>query len=116
MNKEEFDRYAYAYRSWPSSDPAGVVARFDELTAYVDGLIVAGKLSTLRTASDKIATGEQFRHNCVINMVNEFWRRGAAPESEARLTGQVLGRERYGPSCAPMERPRPSGTGASKKS
>ena len=73
MNKEEFDRYAYAYRSWPSSDPAGVVARFDELTAYVDGLIVAGKLSTLRTASDKIATGEQFRHNCVINMVNEFW-------------------------------------------
>ena len=39
MNKEEFDGYAYAYRAWPGSDPAGVVARFNELTAYVEGLI-----------------------------------------------------------------------------
>ena len=39
MNIEEFDGYAYAYRAWPGSDPAGVAARFNELTAYVESLI-----------------------------------------------------------------------------
>ena len=39
MNDEEFDRIAYAYRSWPATDPAGVVARFEELKRYVEQLM-----------------------------------------------------------------------------
>lgn len=41
MDIEEFDRHAYAYRSWPMEDQAGVVARFNELVAYVESLIAA---------------------------------------------------------------------------
>ena len=36
MNDEEFEGIAYAYRSWPMTDPSGVVARFAELKKYVE--------------------------------------------------------------------------------
>ena len=37
--KEEFNHIAYSYRSWPGADQAGVVARYDELVAYVESLM-----------------------------------------------------------------------------
>lgn len=36
---EEFNAVAYSYRSWPTTDQAGVVARFEELRAFVEQLI-----------------------------------------------------------------------------
>jgi hypothetical protein len=41
MDKEAFESYAYNYRSWPGKQQAEVVARFNELVEYVEGLITA---------------------------------------------------------------------------
>ena len=38
---EDFGAVAYAYRSSPADKPTGVVARFDELVAHVEGLIAS---------------------------------------------------------------------------
>jgi hypothetical protein len=35
MDWDEFNRIAYAYRSWPGSDPQGVVDRYEELCEFV---------------------------------------------------------------------------------
>jgi hypothetical protein len=43
IDREEFDQIAYAYRSWPATDPAGVAQRFEELLAYVEKLISENK-------------------------------------------------------------------------
>lgn len=40
--KEELNHIAYSYRSWPGTDQAGVVARYNELLAYVEKIIIVG--------------------------------------------------------------------------
>jgi hypothetical protein len=35
MNWEDFNAVAYNYRSWPGSDPKGVVERYEELCKFV---------------------------------------------------------------------------------
>ena len=35
LDSEEFDSVAYSYRSWPVTDPAGVVKRFEELKDFI---------------------------------------------------------------------------------
>lgn len=37
--KEAFNHIAYSYRSWPMTDPEGVLARYNELLAHVEQLI-----------------------------------------------------------------------------
>lgn len=37
--KERFNHIAYAYRSWPGTDPQGVLARYNELLLHVIELI-----------------------------------------------------------------------------
>ena len=35
IESEEFNGVCYSYRAWPITDPAGVVARFEELKEYI---------------------------------------------------------------------------------
>lgn len=39
QDEEEFERLAYAYRSWPIQDPAGVALRFADLKEWVEEMI-----------------------------------------------------------------------------
>lgn len=39
FDEETFNHIAYAYRSWPMEDQAGVVARYEELVKYVESCI-----------------------------------------------------------------------------
>jgi hypothetical protein len=53
---ERFDSVAYSYRSWPATDPAGVVKRFNELVALV---------------SELIEEAERNEHDAVMAIVNK---------------------------------------------
>ena len=40
VESEEFDDICHNYRTWPDSDPPGVMARFEELKKYIVDRVV----------------------------------------------------------------------------
>jgi len=51
VDDEEFDALCYAYRTAPASDPAAVVARFEELKKAIREMIEEERESAYRSRS-----------------------------------------------------------------
>jgi len=58
FDDEEFSSIAYSYRAWPMTDSEGVVARYNELVAYVQELIAAGQAAAEETLRDYNSAGD----------------------------------------------------------